>query len=44
MNTVTCYKCGNDVLDKESVNADPITNDGGSFCHKCYQLQGGEGK
>ena len=40
MNTVTCYQCGDEVLDRDSVNADHITKDGGSFCHKCYEEMG----
>ena len=39
VSTINCYKCNDEVLDRESVNADPITKDGGSFCHKCYTIE-----
>jgi hypothetical protein len=38
-NTVNCYRCGKEVEDKDSFNADHITKDGGSFCLMCYTIR-----
>jgi len=38
-NTVNCYRCGNEVQDKDSFDANAFTNDGGSFCLICYTME-----
>jgi hypothetical protein len=38
-NTVNCYRCGNQVQDKDSFDANAFTNDGGSFCLICYTME-----
>ena len=40
--TVNCYRCGNQVQDKDSFDANAFTNDGGSFCLICYTMESGE--
>lgn len=35
-NTVNCYFCGREVIDREAMSADPYNNnDGGSICWQC---------
>ena len=42
MNTVTCCFCGNEVLDRDSVDADYLTHNGGSACYPCVMDRGEE--